>query len=290
MGSNAEDRVAILVGATSGIGVDLARDLATRGWKVACVGRRREAGEALLKTLPGDNVRFFAADASNYEEYANVFREVRKLWGQIDALCANAGIVDTSSIYIYDSKNNSVDDVPAAPALDVVDINYKGVVYGTQLAIHFMRHNPVRGGRIVITGSVAGMFPHSSYPVYCGTKAAVNQFVRGVAPLLKLKENIFINVVMPGIVDTPIVPPEMIEAVTPECVTPVDVILRGYQMFLEDTSGRTGETVEGSGDKLVSYAMPAYGNGHITKRAVTVWEPLFRMMHGEDSRLPGAIP
>lgn len=79
-----------------------------------------------------------------------------------------------------------------------------------------MRHNPQPGGRIVITGSIGAVFPHEAYPVYCGTKAAVNHFVRGVAPLLKQKENILINVVMPGIVSTPIVPPEMIAAVTPE--------------------------------------------------------------------------
>ncbi|KAL3480501.1 hypothetical protein BJX99DRAFT_266436 [Aspergillus californicus] len=290
MGSHVESRVAIIAGATSGIGVDLARDLAKRGWKIACVGRRREAGEALLETIPGHNARFFPADVSNYVEYASVFREVHKLWGHIDALCANAGIVDTSSIYIYDWRNKSVEDIPPAPELDVVDINYKGVVYGTQLATHFMRHNPQPGGRIVITGSIGAVFPHRTYPVYCGTKAAVNHFVRGVAPLLKQKENILINIVMPGAVHTPIVPPEMMAAVTPECWTPVETVLKAYQVFLEDTSGMSGEALECSADKLIYYHMPGYGNGRITKRAVTVWEPLFRMLHGEDSQLQDAIP
>ncbi|KAJ5590770.1 hypothetical protein N7450_004742 [Penicillium hetheringtonii] len=271
MGSHVEDRVAIVVGATSGMGIDIAQDLFKRGWKVACVGRRREAGEALLKTL-GDNARFFPADVSNYDQYANVFREVRNLWGRIDALCANSGIVDTSSVYIYDWKNKSVDDIPPVPELDVVDINYKGVVYGTQLATHFMRHNPQPGGRIVITGSIGAVFP--------------------IIPILSTvqKENILINVVMPGIVATPIVPPEMIEAVTPECLTPVETILKAYQVFLEDTTGMAGETLECSANKLIYYNMPEYGNGPITKRAITVWEPLFRIMHGEDSRLPDAIP
>lgn len=128
----------------------------------------------------------------------------------------NAGIVDTSSVYIYDSRNKSIDDVPPAPDMSLVDINYKGVVYCTQLATHFMRYNVVPGGRVIITSSIGSVFPHESYPVYCGTKAAVNQFVRGAAPLLKQKENILLNAVMPGIVQTPIVPPEMIEAVSPE--------------------------------------------------------------------------
>ncbi|KAL3437353.1 hypothetical protein BDV09DRAFT_183523 [Aspergillus tetrazonus] len=290
MDSHGEDRVAIIAGATSGIGADLARDLAARGWKIACIGRHREPGQTLLRTIPGDNARFFSADVSKYDEYANVFRQVRELWGRIDALCANAGIVDTSSVYIYDWKNKSVDDIPPAPELDVVDINYKGVINGTQLATHFMRHNPRPGGRIVVTGSIGAVFPHRSYPVYCGTKAAVNHFVRGVTPLLKEKEGILINVVMPGIVSTPIVPPEMISAVTPECLTPVETVLKAYRVFLNDTTRMAGEALECSADKLIYHHLPEYGNGRITQRAVTVWEPLFRMLHGEDSHLPDAIP
>lgn len=73
-------------------------------------------------------------------------------------------------------------------------------------------------------------------------------------------------------------------------LTPVKTILKAYQIFLEDTTGMAGETLECSVDKLIYYRMPEYGNGHVTKRAVTVWEPLFRMMHGEDSELPDAIP
>jgi hypothetical protein len=51
-----------------------------------------------------------------------------------------------------------------------------------------------------------------------------------------------------------------------------------------------GEALECSANKLIYYHLPEYGNGPITQRAVTVWEPLFRMLHGEDSHLPDAIP
>lgn len=146
-----------------------------------------------------------------------MFKAVYNTWGHIDALCANAGIVDKSSIYILNWRGKDVNDIPPEPDLSCTDIDYKGVVYGTQLAIHFMRQNkPQPGGKIVVTGSIGGVFPHRSYPEYCGAKSAVITFIRGVAPLLKQKDNIFINTVLPGIVATPIVPPEMIEAVTPE--------------------------------------------------------------------------
>lgn len=70
----------------------------------------------------------------------------------------------------------------------------------------------------------------------------------------------------------------------------MQTILKAYNTFLEDTTGMAGELLECSAHKLIYYQPPEPGNGPITKRAVTVWEPLFRMMHGEDSQLPDAIP
>ena len=199
----------------SGIGAEVANFLAARGWKVAIVGRRRDVGVALAASL-GPNVFFFQADVSQYESQAKVFCDVHKIWGQIDMFIPNAAVVDQSSFYQYGSHEKTVDDIPPEPDLSCTDADYKGVIYGVQLARHFMKFNQPQGGKIVVTSSVGGMFPHPSYPEYCGAKAAVNQFVRGVAPLLKQRENILINCVLPGIVATPIVPPEMIAAVTPQ--------------------------------------------------------------------------
>lgn len=201
----------------SGMGVDLAKHLHAKGWKVALVGRNSAAGDRVATEIGGESVRFFQADVAIYASQAALFKAVWHAWGRIDLLCANAGIVDKSSLYIYDWRGKSVDDVPPEPDLSCTDIDYKGVIYGTLLATHFMRHNaPKPGGKIVVNASIAAMFPHRSYPEYCGAKAAVVHFVRGVAPLLKSKEDIYMNVVMPGAVETPIVPPEMIAAVSKE--------------------------------------------------------------------------
>ncbi|PKY07417.1 NAD(P)-binding protein [Aspergillus campestris IBT 28561] len=283
-------RVAIVTGATSGVGVDIARDLYQRGWKVACVGRNKAAGQAVVDSL-GDRAQFFRADVSDYKSQATLFKDVFKLWGRIDALCANAGVVDQTSAYLLRERENSIEDIPKEPDTSCTDVNYKGVVYGVTLATHFMRHNsPHPGGKIVVTSSIGGMFPHPTYPQYCGSKAAINMFVRDVAPILKAKDNIFINCILPGMMDTPIVPPEMTAAVSPECLTPVKTLLDAYQIFLEDTTGIAGELLECSAGKHIFYPSPEYGNGHVTKRAVTVWEPLFNIMHGENSGLPDAIP
>jgi NAD(P)-dependent dehydrogenase (short-subunit alcohol dehydrogenase family) len=49
-----------------------------------------------------------------------------------------------------------------------------------------MRKNPIPGGKIAVTASVAGIYPHETYPEYNGAKAAVINFVRGISPILKL--------------------------------------------------------------------------------------------------------
>lgn len=182
--------------------------------------------------------------------------------------------------------------MPPAPNLLTTDVDFKGVVYGTQLAVHFMRHNPAGpGGKIVATGSVAGIVPHSTYAEYNGAKAAVINFVRGMAPVLRLKERIAIGVVCPGIVNTTIIPPELVAAVSPECLTPIETIVRAYEGMLdEEGEGRAGEVVECSADKIIKLEVPELGNGSASRRAVTVWEPLFKTMHGENSGLPDAIP
>ncbi|GME28340.1 putative 15-hydroxyprostaglandin dehydrogenase protein [Neofusicoccum parvum] len=288
-----QEKVAIVTGATvgspSGIGAALAKDLITSGYRVALVARRSEPGTRLAASL-GPSARFFSADVSSYDEQARAFAAVWAAWGRLDVVCANAGIVDKSSAYVLDWRGKPVDEPPPAPDLACTDADWKGVVYGTRLATHFMRQNrPVPGGRIVATGSVGAIFPHRTYPEYCAAKAAVVQFVRAVAPVLKEKDNITINVVHPGIVDTPIVPPEMIAAVSRECLTPVETILKGYRVFLEDETGMTGKNMEASGKSLHYYEMPEMANGRVTKRSVTVWEPLFLMMHHEKSGLPDAI-
>jgi len=282
----ATQKVAIVTGAASGMGEALATHFAKKGWLVACLDLQRGPGEALAKSL-GPNVEFWEVDVADYDSQARAFQAVFDKWGRIDALLANAGIVDKSSIYILKYRNS--DSVPPAPNLICTDVDYKGVVYGTQLAIHFMRKNPTPGGKIVATASVAGLYPHASYPEYNGAKAAVINFIRGAAPVLKLKENILINTVLPGIVPTKIIPQVMLDAVEPDLLTPVATIVAAYDELLSDSNQQTGEAVECSVDKRIVVPQTPYMNGRASKRAVTVWEPLYKMLHGEESGLPDAI-
>ena len=192
------------------MGEALSRELVNLGWTVAMADIKEN--KELANECP--RLRYYNCNVADYYSQAKVFDQVFKEFGRIDALCANAGIGDRGSVFIFDKRDS--DEIPPAPDLLCTDINWKAVVYGSQLAVHFMRKNQKPGGVIVATASIVAMHAHPSYPEYNGTKAAVLNWVRGTAPVLKAKENIRINCVMPGIVPTAIIPPEMIAAVDPE--------------------------------------------------------------------------
>ncbi|KAH7402502.1 hypothetical protein BKA66DRAFT_564417 [Pyrenochaeta sp. MPI-SDFR-AT-0127] len=277
-------RVAIVTGGNSGMGMGIVQKLVTQGWNVAIadINESKTFADEL-----GNASSFHKCNVADYDSQAEMFQQVWDRYGRIDALCANAGIVDKSSIFIFEHRDS--DTIPPKPDLSCTDVDYKGVVYGTQLAIHFMRKNKVPGGKIIATASVAAIVPHETYPEYAGAKAAVVNFVRATARILKDKENITINAVCPGIVQTSIIPQEMVDAVSAECMTPVSTVVGAYERFLEDES-LYGRIVECSAEKHFFLEPPTLANGRVSRRAVTVWDPLFKMYHKEGSGLSDAIP
>ncbi|OAA61935.1 NAD(P)-binding domain protein [Niveomyces insectorum RCEF 264] len=294
----ADSKVGIVTGAASGMGRALAEHFAAKGWRLALLDVNDTVGQELATKL-GPNTFFVHCDVADYASQAAAFTAVWQRWGRLDALLANAGIVERSSVYILRHRGRPVDDVPPAPDLACTDIDWKGVLYGVQLAIHFMRHNAHRpggpGGKIVVTASNAGLHPHPTYPEYNGAKAAVVQFVRGAAGVLQSKEHILLNCVCPGIVATDIVPPEMVAAVHADALTPLVTIVRAYASCLDDDGvygARGGVVLECSGTQISDFehARLTFKNGVPSARSVVVWEPLFAQIHGEASGLPGAIP
>lgn len=146
-------------------------------------------------------------DVNSYKSQANLLKTAWAKWNRLDAFIANAGIVDRGTRYNLSRKNTTIDDVPPEPDLSCTDIDVKGVIYGTELAVHYMRHNPAhaRGGKIIITGSAAAIYPMINLPEYSAAKAAALQWARVVAPILAL-EGITINNVLPNGYDTSIMP------------------------------------------------------------------------------------
>ncbi|KAF1837685.1 NAD(P)-binding protein [Decorospora gaudefroyi] len=296
MGSNNtqnEQQVAVVTGATSGIGSWLAAHLHARGYRVALCGRREKEGQDVASSIDasGESAIFVQCDVKSYSSQATLFQKVWEKWGRLDLLIANAGCVDRGSVYNFGRRDATVDDLPSEPDTTCTDIDFKGTLFGTTLATHFMRHNPHgKGGKIIVTGSLIGIYPCQTFPEYCAAKAATHQWVKTVGPILQVKENITVNCVMPGGIETPAMP-GFSEAFRPEQMTLRSNLIAGYDVFLDDAENvKTGQLIETAHDKLFEWGHPGYKSGAFARRTEAVFEPWFKLVHGETSGLPGTIP
>lgn len=248
-------------------------------------------GEALAASLDpeGKTTLFTECHVESYDSQVAAFKAVWAKFGRIDALIANAGIVDKGSVYNLTRRGASVDDVPPCPDLSCTDADFKGVIYGTQLFTHYMRHNPtgVRG-KIIVTGSIVAIYPCPTFPEYGPVKAAALSWVRVMAPLLLAKENITINTVLPNAYDTGIMP-DFKEAYLDEHLTQKECLMSAYDVFLEDeTHTKTGQAIETAYDSHYYHDVPEYKSGNVIERTDKVYEPWFEWMHGERSNLETA--
>jgi NAD(P)-dependent dehydrogenase (short-subunit alcohol dehydrogenase family) len=188
-----DGKVAIVTGATSGIGRRTAELFVEEGARVAFTGRRRAEGEALAAKL-GGNGRFIAADATLEDDWKRVVGETVGAWGRLDALFNNAGgPAPTGSIAAI-----PVEGFDAAMALLV-----RSVMLGMKHAAPVMMRQ--RSGSIVNNGSIAAhLAGYSSSMVYSAAKAAVNQLTKCAA--MELGEHgVRVNSVSPGAIATGIV-------------------------------------------------------------------------------------
>ncbi|KAK0616361.1 hypothetical protein B0T14DRAFT_497626 [Immersiella caudata] len=230
----ATKKVAIVTGAASGIGLALATSLVQKNWLVALLDINTTGGTVLATKL-GPSALFIETDVASYASQQSAFTQAFAHFGRIDAVCANAGIVDRWSLYdLRDTKARTVQDVPPAPDLTATNVDLKGVIYGIRLAVHFMRFNPpladgsTPGKKIVVTSSIAGAVPHPALPEYSAAKSGVIGLVRAIAPVLKAREGIAVNALCPGLAATAVLPEFVVDAVGGELLTPVAEVVKAY--------------------------------------------------------------
>ena len=185
-------KVAIITGASSGIGEATALTLAKAGVKVAIGARRIERLEELSKKIiaNGGEVFFQKLDVTKNEECKNFAKAVLDKWGSIDILVNNAGLMPLSFF-----KNLKIDEWDR-----MIDVNIKGVLYCTAAVIPTMVEK--KSGHIVNISSVAGRVVFPAGSVYCATKHAVTAFSEGLRQELSVRKNIRITSIEPGVVQT----------------------------------------------------------------------------------------
>ena len=190
-----KDKVAIVTGASSGIGYATAVALSRAGARVAAGARRMDRLESLQSEIikNGGEVFIQKLDVTIKAECDAFATAVMKKWGTIDILVNNAGLQPLSFF-----KNLKVEEWDK-----MIDVNIRGVLYCTAAVItHMVNKN---SGHIVNISSVAGRIVYPAGSVYCATKHAITAFSEGLRQEFSQRSNIRITCIEPGVVATELI-------------------------------------------------------------------------------------
>lgn len=246
-------QVALVTGGASGMGLGLVESLVSQGWNITIVDFNEQTGKAVEEKL-GSQVYYIKGNVTKWDDQAAAFVATFKKWGRIDLVWANAGIGDR--IDFTKPVEEDASGAPPKPDVLVIDICLYGVVYSSYLALHFFRKNPSKTGKLVMTSSMAGIYPAGSIPLYGAAKHGVVGLTRSLAQNLQSRgETITVNCLCPGLVPTALPPQALIDAFPKSRLTPISTIVRAIEQFIADES-ITGQAAECSG--LDIHYRPAY--------------------------------
>ncbi|MFE0154915.1 glucose 1-dehydrogenase [Nonomuraea sp. NPDC059007] len=187
--SRFQDKIALITGGTSGMGLAAARRLLAEGARVVITGRDKVRLDAAVEELGGgDRVLAVRGDAASLADLDALMDRIRDRFGRLDVVFANAGV----------ASFDPAAEVTEAEFDRVVDINYKGVFFTLQKALPLLADH----GAIVINASWT---LHRGLPggsLYSSTKAAVHNLAHTLAAELGPRR-IRVNSVSPGYIETP---------------------------------------------------------------------------------------
>lgn len=187
------NRIALVTGATSGIGKATACLLAENGYDLIITGRRAERLETLKNKIENETTRVCSLcfDIRNEGEVKQKLATLPESWRKIDVLVNNAGLA--AGFDPFDSGNS--DDWNR-----MIDTNIKGLLYMSYEVAQMMKVNNA-GGHIINIGSIAGKEVYPNGNVYCASKHAVDALTKGMRMDL-LKHHIKVTQICPGAVQT----------------------------------------------------------------------------------------
>lgn len=179
-------KVVVVTGGSSGIGLAAAKAFAAEGASVFITGRRQDALDAAVKQIGG---RVFAVrgDMANLADIDRLYDAVQQEHAQIDVLFANAGGGEMVPLGAISEEHYE----------RTFDTNVKGVLFTVQKALPLLKD----GASVILTSSTTSISGTPAFSVYSATKAAVRNFARNW--MLDLKDrHIRVNAVSPGVTET----------------------------------------------------------------------------------------
>jgi NAD(P)-dependent dehydrogenase (short-subunit alcohol dehydrogenase family) len=207
--SRLEDKVAVISGGSSGIGLAIAQRFEKEGAQVFIFGRRREALDKAVKLI-GANVTAIQADASRLEDLDRVANIVRSAKGKVDVVISSAGV--TEQVPLREITPEHYDRVFA--------LNARAPLFLVQKLLPMMGS----GGSIILVSSAMHYMGLANHSAYAATKAALRSYVRTWAAEFK-DSGIRANTLSPAVVDTPMLDDQ---ASTPEQAA---AIRQGYTAY-----------------------------------------------------------
>ncbi|MFL1897249.1 SDR family oxidoreductase [Aquimarina sp. 2-A2] len=186
---NLKNKIAVVTGASSGIGKAIAKELSQQECTVVLASRSTETLKEISKSLPHKS-SVVTMDVSSTDSVSQAFKEIYKTYDHIDILVNSAGIMPLTYI-----KNRHLDEW-----LDTIDVNVKGVLRCIYEVLPSMKKQ--NKGHIINIASVDGKELYEGGAVYGASKAALIALSRALRMELSPEFNIRITAIEPGTVDT----------------------------------------------------------------------------------------
>lgn len=181
------DKIALVTGGSTGIGLASAQELAAQGAKVYITGRRQQELDSAI-ALIGTSAKGIRADVSRLDDLDKVYAQIEEESGRLDILFANAGGGDMLPLGAITEEHFD----------RIFGTNVRGVLFTVQKALPLLG----AGSSIILTASTVSLKGTANFNVYSASKAAVRNFARSWALDLQGR-GIRVNVVSPGPVKTP---------------------------------------------------------------------------------------
>jgi NAD(P)-dependent dehydrogenase (short-subunit alcohol dehydrogenase family) len=184
-----ENKIAVVTGGNSGIGLAVAKLFATEGAKVVITGRNPVSIRSAVTEI-GHGAAGLVSDAGNVDCLTQTFEDITlKFKDKIDVLVVNAGVYLTAPLADYTEEMFD----------ESSDVNFKGAFFSVQRALPYLKD----GASVIFTGSTVAETAKINGAAFAATKAALRSLARSFSAELSGR-NIRVNVVSPGPTDTPV--------------------------------------------------------------------------------------